>query len=446
MQGARNLKKVYVLDTSVLLHDPHSIFSFEDNTIIIPAVVIEEIDSKKHYQDELGRNARKISRILDNLRQNGHLHKAIPLDNGGSLTVELNHRSLESLQLHFPEVNNDNRILAVALNLFNEEQQKAKPRPVIIVSKDTIMRIKADALGITAQDYLSDQIVHFDNIFHGFVERAVHPSLIDQFYLERTLPLTSLGISLYPNEFVLLKDEFGSSKSALAKYNSYTRNIEHLIFASEPTWGITPRNAQQKMAMELLLDDDIQLITLTGRAGTGKTLLGIASALLKTQDEQKYKKLLIARPIIPMGKDIGYLPGDKAEKLKPWIQPIYDNLEYLFANRKNTLDDILLGLKNIQIEALTYIRGRSIPQQFIIIDEAQNLTKHEVKTIISRVGEGSKIVLMGDPEQIDHPYLDSTNNGLTYVVEKFKDQTISGHVTLLKGERSKLAQLAADIL
>ncbi len=244
-----------------------------------------------------------------------------------------------------------------------------------------------------------------------------------------------------------MKDSLGSSASALGMVDSSGVKVRKLVYDQEHMWGIKSRNVQQTMATELLLRDDISLVTMIGKAGTGKTLLALAAGLLQTEDFHKFNKLLVARPIVPVGKDIGYLPGEKQEKLRPWMQPIYDNLEYLFNVKKpGELDDILAGMGSIEVEALTYIRGRSIPDQFIIIDEAQNLTKHEVKTILTRVGERSKIVLMGDPAQIDHPYLDEYNNGLTYVVEKFKDQKLAGHVKLMKGERSGLAQLAADLL
>ncbi len=244
-----------------------------------------------------------------------------------------------------------------------------------------------------------------------------------------------------------MKDALGSSASALGRVDQQGQKLRKLVYDQEHMWGIKARNVQQLMATELLLRDDISLVTMIGKAGTGKTLLALAAGLLQTEDFHKFNKLLVARPIVPVGKDIGYLPGEKQEKLRPWMQPIFDNLEYLFNVKKpGELDDILAGMASIEVEALTYIRGRSIPDQFIIIDEAQNLTKHEVKTILTRVGERSKIVLMGDPAQIDHPYLDEYNNGLTYVVEKFKDQSIAGHVRLMKGERSGLAQLAADLL
>jgi PhoH-like ATPase len=443
------LKKIYVLDTNVLLHDPLAMFSFEDNEVIIPAVVLEEVDSKKRLADEIGRNARFVSRELDRIRANGQLHNGVALENGGILKVEMNHRHYVRVQELFGEMTNDNRILAVALNYYMEEQEANEPRPVIIVSKDVLVRVKADVLGITAQDYLTDRIAADSEQYMGQITLHVHPSVIDDFYNHRFLSVNQLRLNmkLLPNEFVILRDEMGTSKSALLKVSRDGLRLEPLHLSNESVWGITARNAQQRMALELLLNDEIPLVSLTGRAGTGKTLLTLAAGLMKVEDEHKYKKLLIARPVVPMGKDIGYLPGEKDEKLRPWMQPIYDNLEYLFDTKKSgDLDKILMGLGSIQVEALTYIRGRSIPGQFIIIDEAQNLSKHEVKTIVSRVGENSKIVLLGDPEQIDHPYLDSQSNGLTYLVERFKEEGVSGHVTLEKGERSRLAQLATELL
>lgn len=448
------MKKIFVLDTNVLLHDPHSIFAFQDNDVVIPAIVLEEIDSKKRNADEIGRNARYVARLLDDLREKkGHLHDGVELDSGGRLKVELNHRCFTRTQQLFGEMTNDNRILAVALNYHLEEldknQNKADVKPVVLVSKDSLVRIKADVMGIKAEDYLSDQIVSRADMYTGNITLKVHPGIIDSFYSNRVLsiPALQLDYRFRPNEFVILKDELGTTKSALLKVNMEVTKLEPLFLSNEPIWGITARNVQQRMALELLLNDDLPLVTLTGRAGTGKTLLALAAGLLKVEDERKFKKLLIARPVVPMGKDIGHLPGEKEEKLRPWMQPIYDNLEFLFDTKKpGDIDKILVGLGSIQVEALTYIRGRSIPSQYIIIDEAQNLTKHELKTIVSRVGQGSKIVLMGDPEQIDHPYLDASSNGLTHVVERFKDEAVSGHVTLEKGERSLLAQLATERL
>lgn len=442
------MSKIYVLDTNVLLQDPNSIFSFEENEVVIPAVVLEEVDSKKRYMDEIGRNARQVSRLIDSMRETGKLHEKIPLENGGSLRIELNHRSFHELQEIFVEKTNDNRILAVAKNLSLEEETKENGRTVILVSKDALVRVKADAIGLISEDFLSDRVVENDHLYPGFLEVYIGLDIMNRFYEKGELPLSEIANHpFYPNQFLVMKDALGSSSSALGIVGKSGRKVKKLIFDHDHIWGIKPRNVQQTMALELLLRDDLPLVTLIGKAGTGKTLMALASGLMQTEDYGQYKKLLVARPIVPVGKDLGFLPGEKEEKLRPWMQPIYDNLEYLFNVKKpGELDAILAGMGSIEVEALTYIRGRSIPDQFIIIDEAQNLTKHEVKTILTRVGEGSKIVLMGDPEQIDHPYLDAYNNGLTYVVERFKDQVISGHVKLVKGERSGLAQLAADLL
>ncbi|MEC1290020.1 PhoH family protein [Bacillus mojavensis] len=442
------MSKIYVLDTNVLLQDPNAIFSFEENEVVIPAVVLEEVDSKKRYMDEVGRNARHVSKLIDALRLKGRLHEKVPLDTGGTLRIELNHRSFHQLQEIFIEKTNDNRILAVAKNLSLEEETKENGRPVILVSKDVLVRVKADAIGLLAEDFLNDRVVDNDEMYSGYKDLYINQQLFSSFYGKKQISVQDIKQhAFYPNQFALMKDELGGSSSAVGIADKTGKVLKRLVFDDEHVWGIRPRNVQQTMALELLLREDIPLVTLIGKAGTGKTLLALAAGLLQTEDLGIYKKLVVARPIVPVGKDIGYLPGEKEEKLKPWMQPIFDNLEFLFnAKKPGELEAILAGIGSIQVEALTYIRGRSIPDQFIIIDEAQNLTRHEVKTLLTRVGEGSKIVLMGDPEQIDHPYLDSLNNGLAYVVERFKGQPISGSVKLLKGERSGLAQLAADLL
>jgi len=441
------LKKIYVLDTNVLLQDPFALFAFEDNDVVIPAAVLEEIDGKKRNLDELGRNARKISRLLDELRKKGKLNEGVKTEQEGIIRVELNHRAFTKLQDVFGVSSNDNRILAVAYNLHLEELGKVDGKPVILVSKDALLRIKADAIGITAEDFISDHVTSIQEMYYGYKTLYVSSSIINEIYKEHEILLDKLPVNqeYYPHQFLILRDLFGSSQSAIVKVNL---NKTHIRLINEQTvWGIYPKNVQQKMALSVLLDDEIPLVTLAGKAGTGKTLLSLAVSLQKVVEEKKYNKILIARPIVPLGNDIGYLPGEKKEKLKPWVQPIYDNLEYLFNTKKSKeLENILTGIGEIEIEAITYIRGRSIPGQFIIIDEAQNLSKHEVKTIISRVGEGSKIILIGDPEQIDHPYLDATNNGLIYVAERFKHQKLSAHLFLEKGERSQLAQLAVDLL
>ncbi|WP_041315421.1 PhoH family protein [Heliomicrobium modesticaldum] len=443
--------KIYILDTNVLLQDPEAIFGFHDNDVVIPAAVIEELDGKKRFQDEIGRSARLASRLIDGMRDKGFLHVGVPLPDGGLLRVELNHRDLSGFPEAFQPATNDNRILSVAFNLKKEEALRGgKGRPVIIVSNDAIVRIKADVLGIEAQEYKRDRVAYDRDLFMGFRELTVPAWLIDRLYRGQSIapkeePLLA-GIPWCPHEFAILRDALGSSRSAIVQVGGDCREMTLVPPSTPSVWGVTPRNAQQKMALRLLLDDNIPLVTICGKAGTGKTLLALASALHKTMDEERYKKILVSKPVVPMGRDMGALPGEIDDKLRPWMQPIYDNLEFLLGSKSDMMKDILEEYGTIQVEALSYIRGRSIPKQFIIIDEAQNLSKHEIKTIVSRVGENSKIVIMGDPQQIDAPYLDETNNGLVYLVEKFKHQEAAGHVVLTKGERSRLAQLAADLL
>ncbi|WP_147802437.1 PhoH family protein [Alkalicoccus halolimnae] len=437
--------KAYILDTNVLLHDPLSIQSFEENTVVIPAVVLEEIDTKKRLTDEIGRNAREVARILDKLRTKGKLHEGVELPGSGRLIVELNHRSHDQLEKHGLEKTNDNRILAIALNMMEEAENSQN---IVLVTKDALLRVKADALEVHAEDYLTDRVAQFDHIYKGYSEEWMDSDTMDRLFQKKNLRLIEAGIkTTLPHHFYIFRDLSNPSRSALAMADEKMEKIDLFLGESDGIWGIRPRNVQQRMAMELLTRKDIPLVTLVGKAGTGKTLLSLACGMYLTEDMHQYKKLLVCRPVVPVGKDIGYLPGEKDEKLRPWMQPIYDNLEFLFNTNKATeLEDILAGMSSVQVEALTYIRGRSIPDQYIIIDEAQNLTKHEVKTIITRVGEGSKIVLMGDPKQIDHPYLDEYTNGLSYVIERMKHADISGHMKFEKGERSGLAQLAADLL
>ncbi|AFZ35803.1 PhoH family protein [Stanieria cyanosphaera PCC 7437] len=441
------MKKTFVLDTNVLLHDPNAIFRFEDNDVVLPMTIIEELDLFKKQPEMTGRNARQVSRSLDQLRQQGHLTKPIVLDHGGTLLVALCNR--ETLATLPPELEGDladNTILAVALQL----KQKCQC-PVVLISKDTNLRIKADALGLDAQDYQTDK-VDIQELYTGVTELIVSSEEINQFFHNGKLAVTK---ELLANEAVTLIDAANPSHTALGMINAAGKEVLPLIKLS--TSGVSrihPRNREQKFALDLLLKDSVPLVTLVGKAGTGKTLLAIAAGLQKVADEKVYSRLLISRPVVPMGKDIGYLPGDIKEKLTPWMQPLYDNFDLIFGTqdlsdkpkhwRRGYEDLIELGL--LQIEPLTYIRGRTIPQQFLIIDEAQNLTPHEVKTIITRAGEGTKIVLTGDPDQIDNPYVDAASNGLIYVVERFKRESLAGHITLSKGERSSLAERAAILL
>jgi PhoH-like ATPase len=388
----------------------------------------------------------------------------VPLETGGMLRVELNHISFEKMEKHFDVMKNDNRILAVALNLQEEEKEKENDqKEVVLVTNDILNGVKGDTLGVRVEKYENDRLVdNLESVHTGFHTAYVPVEYIDEFYKNEYLELSKLKEyidldNVYQQDFFILKDENGSSSSGLGRVvhsNGKLRLVTLVMGKEEEVWGVKPKNVQQRMFLELLMDPNVSLVCGLGQAGTGKTLLALAAALTQTEEEHEYKKILAARPVIAMGKDIGYLPGEKNEKLRPWMQPIYDNLEFLFdidedSNDKNgqktTIETIVDGL-NLEIEALTYIRGRSIPRQFMIIDEAQNLSKHEVKTIISRVGEGTKIVLLGDPEQIDHPYLDATNNGLTYTVEKMKQEPDVGIVRLAKTERSTLAEKAAKLL
>lgn len=436
------MKKSFVLDTNVLLYDPQAIFRFEDNDVIIPITVIEEIDRFKKDLNETGRNARQISRYLDRLRDEGHLADGVRLPGGGTLRVELGHEATGGLSPDEP-LRHDNRILAIALDV------KRNGQPVVFVTKDTNLRIKADAVSLKAEDYESDK-VSIDEVYSGLREVVVPGDRIDAFYASGEARMPELD--LYPNQFVVLRDEAAASHTAIGKHVHKEGRIVPIGKRKEAVWGIFPRNREQLFALDLLLNDEVQLVTLIGKAGTGKTLLALAAGLHKTAEEGVYHRLLVSRPIFPLGRDIGFLPGDVNEKLKPWMQPIFDNVELLMGGiegrgkKMHRGHEELIAMGMLEIEPLTYIRGRSIPNQFLLVDEAQNLTPHEIKTIVSRAGEQTKLVLTGDPYQIDNPYVDSDSNGLTYLVEKFKSEPIAGHVTLVKGERSRLAELAANLL
>jgi len=437
--------KYFILDTNVFLHDPTAITKFHKNTLIIPITVIEEIDNFKKDQSDLGRNAREFSRVIDRLRARGSLSTGVDMDNNSRLIVELDSTALSSklpTELH-PE-KADNRILSVAYK-YLEEHGREK---VVFVTKDTNLRIKADALGIPSEDYESRD-VKFEELYTGITVLEVTEKEISEFYSAKILNLTDS--ELKPNQYVVLRDQLNPSLSAIARYDYRQSALVPLIPIGEGVWGLTPKNVEQTFALDLLLNDDVQLVSLVGKAGTGKTLLAIAAGMHKTLDEGKYQRLLVSRPIFPMGKDVGYLPGDLEQKLNPWMQPIFDNIEFLMGGSdgsngvtRGTQELINQGMLNI--EPLTYIRGRSIPNQIMIVDEAQNLTPHEMKTILTRAGENSKIILTGDCQQIDNPYVDSASNGLAHVVERFKDEEIAGNVTLIKGERSPLAELASNVL
>jgi PhoH-like ATPase len=433
--------KNYVLDTNVLLHDARAIYAFADNAVVIPIYVIEEIDTFKKDQSELGRNARQVARLLDECRTNpGGLSLPQKLENGGTVRVALSKNPPKNPS--YDSRSMDQRILEIAL-----EVRDAEPKtPTILVTKDVNMRVRGDALGLQTVDFEPERI-SIDELYPGNRELLVPPGTIDAFYANNSVVVDAPG--LHANEFLTLKDEAG--KSALTRWDKASGKAVPVRKLREGVWGIKPRNREQHFALDLLLNDDIKLVTLVGKAGTGKTLLAIAAGLQKVTEEQVFSKLLVSRPVFPLGRDIGYLPGTIEEKLNPWMQPIYDNLELLLGLNKSDKKEgrsyaELVDLGFVEIEPLTYIRGRSLPNVYMIVDEAQNLTPHEVKTIVTRAGEGTKIILTGDPYQIDHPYLDSSNNGLTTVAERFKNEAIGGHVILTKGERSPLAELATQIL
>ncbi len=443
------MKKTFVLDTNVVLHTPKALESFEENNVVIPLGVLEELDNFKKYHDERGRNAREVGRALDALRAKGKLQEGVALANGGMLRVEIN-GSDAVLPPSLTHLKVDNSLLRVALSL------KQKGEDVRFITKDINLRIKADAIGLIAEDYESNK-VDIDQLYPGWSTLSVKDADLDQFYKAGKISLQGYKTEqpLYENEFLLLKSEIYEAKTALGVFKAPLNEAQALWIKDPEAWGIKPLNREQIFALNLLLNDRISLVTLVGTAGTGKTLLAIAAGLLKTMDEKKYRRVLVSRPIVPLGKDIGFLPGSKDEKLAHWMQPIFDNLEFILdkgSHLQTESEDVdgkvqyLLDTRKLEIEALTYIRGRSIPKQYLIVDEAQNLTPHEVKTIVSRAGVGTKIILTGDPYQIDNPYLDSSSNGMVVLAERFKGQEIFGHMTLNKSERSPLSALAAKML
>ncbi|QDP51419.1 MAG: putative PhoH-like protein [Prokaryotic dsDNA virus sp.] len=435
-------KKIYVIDTSVCLTDASSITSFGLNDIVLPLKVLEEIDNHKKRQDSVGVNARETIRKLDGLREKGSLSKGIRLGKGkGVIYVKLCNREYipEDLDLSIP----DNEIIGVALN----EKHENPRRKVIVVTRDINMRVKCDSLGLITEDFQSNQVVKdTTHIYTGFAEHLIDEPILDMFYNGEEIFIDKEERQLYPNQFVMLVSNQNEKKTAIAMFKDYNSPLIRINGKHKKgIWGVKPRNKEQIFALELLKDKKIDIITLVGKAGCGKTLLAIAAGLQQVVETEVYRRLVISRPIQPMGRDIGFLPGTMEEKMSPWVAPIQDNLQFLMGNDKATLE-MYMDNGTIEVEALTYIRGRSISNAYIIIDEAQNLTSHELKTILTRVGENTKIVLTGDIEQIDNVYLDETSNGLTHAVEKFKDHSLSGHIILLKGERSKVATLASKIL
>lgn len=440
------MKKNYVLDTNVLLYDPQAIYRFEDNDVIIPIFVIEEIDQFKREGSERGRNARAVCRFLDELRERGTLSGGVRLDSGGSLRVSVPAMRPE-LASALDKTAQDQAILQTAIDV----RDASPENPTVFVTMDTNLRIRADAVGVSTENY-ENQRIDIEHIDRGIFELDVSSQEVDRFYQEGSF-VPPPEMKLHANACVLLRDVRTPSHTGLGRYHQ-DRGL--ILPLRVPTGGIgivRARNREQSFALELLLDNSIRLVSVLGKAGTGKTLLALAAGIKRTVDDEVYSKLLVSRPVIPMGRDVGYLPGDISEKLNPWMQPIYDNLEQLLGGRdaKGRKDgprtfQELQERGQLQVEPLTYIRGRSLPYQYLIVDEAQNLTPHEVKTIITRCGEGTKVVLTGDPFQIDNPYVDSTTNGLSVAAHRFKGHPLAAHIMMMKGERSELAEAAANLL
>lgn len=446
MLPSRKVKKTYVLDTNVVLHDPLAVYKFEDNTVVLPIFVIEEVDQFKKELSELGQNARHLSRILDELRSdNGHtLDRGVPLEStGGELRVavppEMPRRSSSHGEM-------DRFILQMALDLRDEDPE----RPLVFVTMDTNLRIRADALGLRAETYEGGR-VSIDELYSGVITVDAPRDLVDQLARRELVQAGDVDAELYPHAGIVLREHERPRHTALGRFDPKSETIVPLRVGREGVWRVRPRNLEQYFALDMLLSPDIHLVTLVGKAGTGKTLLAIAAGLQSVVQDGAYSRMLVSRPIFPMGRDVGYLPGTVEEKLNPWMQPIFDNLEYIFSSGRGRMSEHrnyeeLVSSGIIQIEPLTYIRGRSLPNQFLVVDEAQNLTPHQVKTVITRCGADTKIILTGDPYQIDNPYVDAASNGLTVVAQRFQQESIGAHVTLVKGERSELAERATQLL
>jgi len=442
-------KKNYVLDTSVYLTDADAIYKFDNHDIFIPLKVLEEIDKHKKRQDMVGVNARRIIRTLDELRQKGSLEKGIRIEKGKGIVKVLSYKALKDsvfpadLDLRIP----DHVIIATATAC----REQSNGRKTIVISRDINMRVICDSIGLSAEDYITEKAVPtFEELYAGFVEYLVDDAVVDRFYDDEEVRIDDEDeeVLWYPNQYVMMVSNANPKKTALARFEASHLPLKKVIHSKIPDWKINARNKEQSFAIDLLLDPKVKIVTLVGRAGSGKTLCAIAAGLQQTigvqSDKNLYSRLIVSRPVQPLGKDIGFLPGTLEEKMLPWLMPIQDNLKFLMGDRTSL--EMYMEKGKIEIEALTYIRGRSIANAFIVIDEAQNLTMHEVKTIITRIGEGTKIVLTGDVEQIDNIYVNETSNGLAHAVEKFKEYALAGHVTFKKGERSEVATLASKVL
>ena len=440
-------KKNYVLDTSVYLTDADALYKFGNHDIFIPLKVLEEIDKHKKRQDSVGINARKIIRTLDELRAKGNLQKGVRLGKGLGLLSAVSYEVLKDvvfpsdLDLRIP----DHMIIATAMAVRQESTRKT-----CVVSRDINMRVICDSIGMPSEDYTTERVVHSsDELYSGLAVHLVDDQVIDRFYEDEDILIGEDEVEgqWHPNQYVLMVSNANEKKTCLGRFYTHFQPIKKIVHSKIPDWKISSRNKEQAFAIDLLMDPSVKVVSLVGRAGSGKTLCAIAAGLQQTIGlrENPYDRMIVSRPVQPLGKDIGFLPGTMEEKMLPWLMPIQDNLQFLVGGNRNNLQ-MFMDQGKIEIEALTYIRGRSIANAFIIIDEAQNLTAHEIKTIMTRVGEGTKIVLTGDIEQIDNVYVNETSNGLAHAVEKFKEYPIAGHVTFTKGERSEVATLASKVL
>ncbi len=439
----RKDQKIFVLDTNVPLYDYSCIFSFKDNLVVIPITLLEEIDKFKKGNELINFNAREFTRKLEEVIEDKEPDKGVNLPGDGLIMITTNIKKNEKLAEVFSEDTPDHRILSVAYNL----SEIYGSNRVILVTKDINLRMKAKSIGLKAEDYETGKVKNIDELYTG--KRLItgcSSELIDTLFQNNFIRIEELGLEdePYPNEYFILKNQ---SKSALAYYSYQDKTLK--LVEKKRAYGIQPRNAEQIFSLHALINPMVELVTLSGKAGTGKTLMALAAAL---ETRNHYRQILLARPIVPLSnKDIGYLPGDIDKKIDPYMQPLYDNLsviQHQFDEDSEEAKNINDMLQNgrLLIMALAYIRGRSLSKSFFIVDEAQNLTPHEVKTIITRAGEGTKIVFTGDPYQIDTPYLDSRSNGLTYLIDRMKGQPIYAHITLEKGERSRLAELASNLL
>ena len=444
----RKSPKTFILDTNVILHDASCIHQFKKNDVVIPLTVIEELDSFKRGSQVINLNAREFARTLDTMTGDALFNGGISMGKGkGKLRIAISRGLNSEIREIFREDNSDHRILGAAFEWNKKIQGESV---VVLVTKDVNLRMKAKALGILAEDYTTDRVVSVEELYSGkeTVEDFDDEVIVKLFQSPFEVPAKSLIKNLngtaFPNKYYIFKNASRSVLANLDQNKENFRKIDKIV-----TYGIKPRNAEQTFALDALTNNDIQLVSLTGKAGTGKTLLALAAAL---QVKKYYRQIFIARPIVPLSnKDIGFLPGDIQSKIEPYMQPLWDNLrviqdQFPESDKQSLAINSMIKEEKLVIEPLSFIRGRSLQRIFFIVDEAQNLTPHEIKTIITRAGEGSKVVFTGDIYQIDHPYLDSQSNGLSYLIDRFKGQRLYAHVTLEKGERSALAELASNLL